>query len=218
MGMFYRVVMNGSASGQDIKNILYYRIGVGIDLSLFDFAGAEALAGAVKDQVWSKMKAVLTNEYRLDTIDVSPINDEFELVYQMPFSLTVNEPGEEVGASYGPACCANFKFVLEPTNILNGIKPPSRGYVAVGPIPASNVLEDGFLNPPVMAGVAYTGLRSALAQNLEVLLPVPTIWYPIRLKQTRILGGLIHWESFADIKGCVVSRRASFRRSRMPEA
>ena len=52
MGMFYRAVLNGSAAGQDIKNILYYRVGFGIDMSAFDFAGAEALAGAIKAQVW----------------------------------------------------------------------------------------------------------------------------------------------------------------------
>jgi hypothetical protein len=218
MGNFYRVVLNGSASGQDIKNILYYRVGLGVDMSLFDFAGAEALAGAVKDQVWSKMKNMLCNQYQLESIDVSPINDEFELVYQMPFSLGVNQAGPSVAPSSGVSACMNFKFVLEPTTILNGIKPPSRGYIAVGPIPASWIQEDGFLDPAFMAEPSVADFKAAISQNLEVLLPVPTVWFPIRMKQSRILGGLVHWESYADIKGCMLSRRASFRRSRMPEA
>lgn len=217
MGMFYRVVMNGQASGQDIKNILYYRIGLGVDLSPFDFAGAQALAGAVKDQVWSKMKNVICDQYELQSIDVSPINDEFELVYQMPYSLGVSEVGAHTTASHGPAACVNIKFVLEPTNILNGIKPPARGYIALGPIPANWVGEDGMVTNAVATGNDMVQFLGAISQNLEVLLPVPTIWYPIRLKQSRILGGLIHWESFADVKGAVLSRRASFRRSRMPE-
>lgn len=218
MGMFYKVTLNGSAAGQDIKNILYYRIGLGIDLSLFDFAGAEALAGAVKDQIWSKMKPFALNDYQLETIDVSPINDEFELVYQMPFSLPVGENGQVAAVSVGPAACMNIKFVLEPTSIFNGIKPPSRGYLAFGPISANIVGEDGYLTAAFMQQSATQDFVDAFAANLEVILPVPTIWYPIRLKQSRILGGLVHWESYADIKGAVLSRRASFRRSRLPES
>lgn len=215
--MFYRVVLNGGASGQDIKNILYYRIGVGIDLTAFDFAGAQALAGAVKDQVWSKMKNVVCNQYQLESIEVSPINDEFELVYQMPYSLSVGEAGGLASPSYGPAACMNVKFVLEPTSILNGIKPPSRGYIAVGPIPTDVTTEDGYLTSDWRSHASMTQFLGAVSQNLEVLLPVPTIWYPIRLKQSRILGGLVHWESYTDVKGAVVSRRVSFRRSRLPE-
>ena len=217
MGMFYKAVLNGSAAGQDIKNILYYRVGFGIDMSAFDFAGAQALAGAIKDQVWPPMKAWLANNYILETIDVTPINDEFELVYQMPFSLSVGEAGDSAEAIAGPALCANFKFNLEPTSILNGIKPPARGYVALGPISSVYVGEDGFFGTSTMQSAAITNIQNALAGNLEVLLPVPTVWFPVRLKQTRILGGLVHWEAFSDVKGCVMSRRASFRRSRMPE-
>jgi hypothetical protein len=218
MPTFYRVVMNGSASGQDIKNILYYRIGVGVDLSAFDFAGAEALAHAVKDQVWPAFRHWLTNDYQLETIDVSPINDEFELMYQMPFSLAVGQPGDGVGVSMGPAACVNIKFNLEPLTILNGIKPPSRGYIAYGPIESVHIGEDGYVRTEDLASDKLPTVAAAIAQNLEVLLPVPTIWFPVRLKQSRILGGLVHWESYADVKGAVVSRRGSFRRSRMPES
>lgn len=218
MTMFYKLVMNGQASGQDIKNVFYYRTGPGVDIGVFDFAGAAALAGNFKQEVWSKIKELLTNEYQLETIDVSPINDEFQLVYQMPYSLAVSESGLYDGASYGPAACMNIKFVLEPTTILNGIKPPSRGYVALGPIGASMVDEAGYILTGQLTGPNMVNLLAAVAQNLEQVLPVPASWWPIRLKQSRILGGLIHWESFADIKGAVCSRRASFRRSRMPEA
>lgn len=215
--MFYKVVLNGSASGQDIKNILYYRSGYGIDVSGLTLAGTEALAGNIKQEVWPALKEVLCNQYTLDTIDVSAINDEFQLVYQMPFSLAVGESGAAVEASAGPAMCMNFKFNLEPTSILNGIKPPSRGYVAVGPFPAVYVNEDGFFPPNHISSSPIVNVCNALSQNIEQLIPVGFIWYPIRLKQSRILGGLVHWEAFSDIKGCVMSRRASFRRSRMSE-
>ena len=216
--MFYKAVLNGSAQGQDIKNVLYYRSGLGIDVSGLTLAGTQALAGNIKQEIWPLMKAIMPNDYTLETIDVSAINDEFQLVYQMPYSEVVNEAGVGNGAIVGPALCMNIKFNLEPTSIVNGIKPPSRGYVAVGPISAANVLETGFLDTTFMQAGAVTAFVNSLAANVEQLIPVGFVWYPIRLKQSRILGGLVHWESYADIKGAVLSRRASFRRSRMPES
>lgn len=216
--MFYKVVLNGSAQGQDIKNVLYYRSGFGADFSGLTLAGTQALAGNIKQEIWPLMKPVMPNDYTLETIDVSAINDEFQLVYQMPYSEIVNEAGTAAGAIIGPALCMNIKFNLEPTSIVNGIKPPSRGYVAVGPITADAVEETGFLSNGFMQAASTTALVAALATNIEQLLPIAFVWFPIRLKQSRILGGLVHWESYADIKGAVLSRRASFRRSRMPEA
>ena len=216
--MFYKVVLNGSAQGQDIKNVLYYRSGLGVDVSGLTLAGTEALAGNVKQEIWAKMKLIMPNDYILETIDVSAINDEFQLVYQMPYSLNVNEAGTGEGVIAGPAACMNFKFNLEPTSIVNGIKPPSRGYIAVGPIPTSMVEETGYLNTGFMGAPNVVAFAASLAANVEQLLPVAFVWFPIRLKQSRILGGLVHWEAYSDIKGCVLSRRASFRRSRMPES
>ena len=216
--MFYKVVLNGASMGQDIKNVLYYRSGLGVDVLGLTLAGTEALAGNIKQEVWPALKQWLTTDYVLETIDVSAINDEFQLVYQMPFSLPVGETGVEDRVLAGPALCANFKFNLEPTGIANGIKPPSRGYIAFGPIAPVYVEESGFFSAETMASSRVTGIQAALSQNIEQLIPVGFVWYPIRLKQSRILGGLVHWEAYADIKGCVLSRRASFRRSRMPEA
>ena len=216
--MFYKAVLNGSSGGQDIKNVLYYRSGLGVDVSGLTLAGTEALAGNIEQEVWPALKKMLSVNYTLETIDVSAINDEFQMVYQMPFSRTVGETGSMTADSNGTAGCMNFKFNLEPTSILNGIKPPSRGYIAVGPFSSSLIQNDGYLTPAFMNSADVAEACAALAQNIEQLLPVAFVWYPIRLKQSRILGGLVHWEAYSDIKGCSLSRRASFRRSRVPEA
>ena len=144
--MFYKVVLNGASMGQDIKNVLYYRSGLGVDVLGLTLAGTEALAGNIKQEVWPALKQWLTTDYVLETIDVSAINDEFQLVYQMPFSLPVGETGVEDRVLAGPALCANFKFNLEPTGIANGIKPPSRGYIAFGPIAPVYVEKAVFLS------------------------------------------------------------------------
>lgn len=215
--MFYKVVLNGACQGQDIKNVLYYRSGLGVDVSGLTLAGTQALAGNIKQEIWPLMKAVMPNDYTLETIEVSAINDEFQVVYQMPYSEVVNETGNIDATLAGPAMCFNIKFNLEPTSILNGIKPPSRGYVAIGPLNPQNVSENGFLTTQFMTATATANFVNALATNIEQVLPVAFVWFPIRLKQSRILGGLVHWESYADVKGAALSRRVSFRRSRMPE-
>jgi hypothetical protein len=215
--MFYKVVLNGNAQGQDIKNVLYYRSGLGVDVSGLTLAGSQALAGNVKQEIWPGLKSFIPNDYTLETIDVSPINDEFQLVYQMPYSEVVQEQGLGTGLTAGPAMCMNIKFNLEPTSILNGIKPPARGYIAIGPVSVGNVDETGFLHTAFMQAAGIQSFVNSLASNIEQVLPVPFVWFPIRLKQNRILGGLVHWEAYSDIKGAVLSRKVSFRRSRLPE-
>ena len=217
--MFYKLVMNGSCRGQDIRNILYYRTTSVLSEVDFPFAGAEALAANFVQEVWPEVKYLYANDYTLDTVDVYPINDEFEMVYQMPYSLAVGEAGSQSDAHVGPASCLNIKFVLGATTILNGIVPPRRGYLAVGPIPAAWIGEDGYLTNAVMnVDQNVKDAVDAFASNVEQIIPVPNLWSPVRLKQNRILGGLIHWESWSPVKGAVLSRRASFRRSRLPES
>jgi hypothetical protein len=216
--MFYKVVLNGACQGQDIKNILYYRSGAGFDGTLFLMAGAEALAGNIVQEIVPSFLAALPNDYTLETVDVYPINEAFELLYQMPYSLAVAQSGGRAATHTGPASCVIIKFMLEPTNITNGINPPKRGYVAIGPVTSDFVAETGFLTAgATQAGQELPVLAAKLAQNIEQLLPVPASWFPVRMKQNRILGGLVKWESYADVKGGIVSRRVSFRRSRMPE-
>ncbi len=215
----YRVVMNGTCEGQNIVNNLYYRTGVGIDLDGLSLGGAKELAQCVKDQVWPKWKYAVSGGYKLEDITVYPYHDgTFDLMYQNPWTENVMESGLGVNETDGPAICAILKFNLEGTVILaNGIKPPKRGYVAVGPITSNWIDNTGALTDTVFlpADSRLNDLGVALAANLESLLP-PVIFFPVRVSQKNILGV---WRpvSFADVNGVKVRRRTSFRRSRMIE-
>lgn len=220
--MFFKVVMNGSCQGQDIRNILYYRSGFGVDLSQFGFAVGLQVAMAVKAHVWTgAMRRVMPNDYSLDSIDVYPINDAFKWIYQNPAHQLVGEAGQELNAHPGVSVCANIAFSLEPTAILaNGIKPPKRGYIAVGPIPSAWITEGGMLTDGVYLDPdhALNVLGENLSSNVPFTLGVGTDLYPIRMKAKRgVFDNLTPYESFADINGYYTSRRVSFRRSRQPE-
>lgn len=219
--MLYKAVLNGSYGGQDIRNILYYRTGPGVDVSALGMSGALQLAEVIGTDIWPYMKPVVDNTYSLNSIDVYPYNDAFTLVYQNPLHFPINETGAGAFATMGPAACLNIVFSLEPTMILqNGIKPPKRGYFALSCFDRALVTEGGMVDNAVLSNQEHplNVFAMRLANNIENLLPLPIAFYPIRVRQKRgVIDNLIPFESWADIDMAQVSPRMSFRRSRMPE-
>lgn len=216
--MYYKVVLNGVANGQDVKNILYYRDGIGFSWVNQLYGGSEVLANNVIQEVVPKMLAVLCDNYSMESVDVYPHNDALQLTVQQPWSAAVNQPGTQTITSHGIATCINIKFQLEPTGLMNGIWPPRRAYIALGPIPNTWVGEDGYVPNSIFTFPAMMECLDALSQDLEFLLPAPGTFYPIRVRHNRAIGSLVKWTSWADVSGCVMNRRGSFRRSRMPES
>lgn len=213
---YYKVVLNGRYNGQAIVNLLYYRLADEYVPGPLNFAGAEDLAFQVKQEIWtSGMGSRYPADYFLENITVYPMDNDFVLLYQMPFVMAVNENGWHASLpSDGPAACVIARFNLEPTSPLNGIFPPRTGYVALGPVASLHVENDGNLTVDGMT--LYTEVAATMAQNLENLVP-PAVFYPIRVKITNVLG-VIKIRSFADVSSAVVRSRVSFRRSRIAEA
>jgi hypothetical protein len=214
---FYKVVLNGQAYGQDIKNILYYRTGLGVDIAGLTVGGTVELANSVRAIIWPLMKQVLTDSYRLEDITASVYNDgTFDLVYQNPTTVQVGENGVRAGTLNGPATCAIVKFSLEPTMLIaNGPKPPKRGYVAIGPLCDDQIGNGGSMVLDGLEDAKWTALCFALANNVVSLIP-PAVFFPVRMHQDKVLG-VFRFTSFADVRDAMVRNMASFRRSRMPE-
>lgn len=214
----YKCVLNGQAMGQDIKNILYYRNGIGIDLGGLTVGGTVEVANAIKTTVWPLMKPVLPTAYTLQDITAYVYNEEtFALLYQNPTTVGVQETGLATGNMNGPAPCAIIRMALEPTAFLvNGPKPPKRGYVAIGPLLDSEVTNTGEVDLSGGNQATWDALCFALANNIETLIP-PAVFFPIRVHQDKILG-IWTITSFADVRDATVRTQSSFRRSRMPES
>lgn len=214
----YKVVLNGSAFGEDVKNILYYRSGIGLEIGGLTAGGTLELSQAVKTLVWPALKSVLPAAYRLQDITTYVYEDgTFNPIYQNPTTLGVGENGTQPGATNGPAVCAIAKFQLEPTIVLlNGPKPPKRGYLAIGPLTDSQVNNDGTVLYDGNSTLTWGACAFALGNNVEVLLPVPFVWFPVRVSQTKILG-IFKITSYADVREVVIRDITSFRRSRQPK-
>jgi len=214
----YKVVLNGQCQGQDIKNILYYRTGFEIDISGLTAGGTVECAQAVKSMVWPLLKAVLPVSFEMQDISCYVYDSQdFHLMYQNPTILGVQENGLRAGSLNGPAPCAILRFSLEPHIILvDGPKPPKRGYLAVGPMIDEWIQDSGEMLLGTVEQLEWDLVCAALSNNIGTILP-PSNFFPIRVHQDKVLG-LWKITSFADVRDCSIRTGSSFRRSRMPES
>ena len=219
--MLYKVVLKGSFQGQAINNILYYRNGIGVDIGGLTVGGTKEVADAVGAIVWPVLKTVLPTTYELQQIDSYVYNDEtFNLLYVNPYTLGVQEFGLQSAAEMnGPAPCAILKFILESHAVLvDGPKPPKRGYLAIGPLNDGMIKVDGALNLDGANAALWTAVCAVMANNVETILPIPSVFYPVRVHMDKVGIGLkLKITSFSDIQAAVMRHFTSFRRSRQPE-
>ncbi len=218
--MFYKVVLNGRLHGQDIKNILWYRTGIGFDIGGLTLGGAKELADNVEQEVWRfAWKQAVSREYMLQTIEVYPINDNFQLAYSMPYSKNVNETGERIGSgTFSPAACVNIKFNLESVPIGQNFLAPKRGYIAVAGITEDDCNPDGTIKQALFFSpdTPWGKLAEKLSSNLENVLP-PVVFFPVRVRLVdNPVSSAPLFLGWADVQGAVVDYNVSWRRSRRP--
>lgn len=213
---YYSVSLNGTFNGQNIVNVLWYKLGLAFTPGGLNFFGAEHLATCVYNSVWNGgLKQAQSNNYRLRDITVVPFNGLFDPIYNLPFIREVNEVGNQSGATVGSAGCITCRFVLEPQILgVNGFLPPRRGYLSFGPIREIDIDDAGRLS---------TAAESFYETNLNPVsltissLPFPVTYDPIRMRIFRVLGVPI-LQGWTGISAVDVRPISSFRRSRVPEA
>jgi hypothetical protein len=220
MATSYKVVLNGNYMGKDILNSLYYRTALDLAGGAFGLGGAVELAEEIEQEIvpaWMNCKPA---SYSLQSIDIYPRNNAFELLYQLPFKKEIGLQGTAgLGGQGldGPMTCVNIRFNLEPQLIgLQAVSAPKRGYIALGPIPSAWIEDSGkltdsfFFTPESVLNV----LKTRLAENLESIDP-PCVWFPIRVSEhSGALGlGNISW-GIADVMSCTVDEYTSKRSSR----
>lgn len=219
----YKVVLKGSCQGQAINNILYYRNGIGVDISGLTVGGTKEVADAVKAIVWTGLKEVLPDSYQLQQIDSYVYGDQdFNLIYQNPYTVGVQENGlipVDTHPMNGPAPCAILKFILEShVALVNGIGAPKRGYLAIGPIVDDWIEDDGSLKLDTPRQLIWDAVCAVMANNVETILPIPAVFFPIRVHMFKV-GPLFPLKivGWADIQAAVMRHFCSYRRSRQPE-
>lgn len=223
--MYYKLVNTALFAGQRIQNIFYYRLGVGVEIGGFSFAGAAELATAFRGYVVAQWQHCVPPSFVFESIDVYPLDDLFQLVYTQPYHLATGLVGDRAvsaGTGWLPvANCAIMSYSLENVTVLaNGINPPKRGYQAISPLPEDMVDEKGYVVDAAFQDPSndYVLLADAFAANINAVLPAVASWFPIRMKSKRdLLGHVTGWESYSDIQACQLKKKTSYRKSRRPE-
>ena len=213
---FYRGDLSYSYHGQQILQTLYYRAALGILPPGLVNAGADELAVAIRDAVWlGGVRDAMPTEAVLETIVVTPYNGTFDLINNLPYTLTVNQAGLATGNTAGPSACITCAFNMEPqVTGVQGWFPPKRGFISFGPYREGDVDNNGRLNS--IAQAFYAQKLAKFAIDLEGLnLGVP--FYPCRISTTRI-SDILTLRGFTDVSGVTIRDVQSFRASRKPEA
>lgn len=220
----YRMVLEGHAGTVQVRNTLFYRLGVGIDWGGLTMAGSKELTDQWIEQYCEAFLNLMSNSYTLDQITTYAYDSTtFDLIFQQPYTGALGSAGQITSAIRDYATCLIWKFVLEPVAVVgNGPKPPRKGYFAYGPVPGAFLDNTGHISTEIETPTTYNAARSAFEQTLYgdvgTILD-PGIFYPIRVHQDKLVGSnLFKITSFADVQGVTLRRLASWRRSRQPEA
>lgn len=140
MGYIVKVVINGSAFGQNINNILYYAQADGQSFPAYPSAEIADLADTLSADLVVDWCAALPDEYTLHNFALSTVDERG--VTNSPYDVieTVEALGVQGGAGVGAMLCAIIPFqTLATASADLNLK---RSYLAFGPLPETFVDDD----------------------------------------------------------------------------
>ncbi len=145
------VVIRGLCNGQNITNILYFRM---VSEDGDPTALAVDFAGGLQADFVPVWLATMSVHYSLVSLDIQLYDAQWNKLLFLPYPSIVGANGTVAGDLAGPAQVAIIKFSLDPTSALvpSDTAKPKRSYLAFGPIGEDNILDNG-----AFQGNTYTG-------------------------------------------------------------
>lgn len=213
----YDLHLVGRANGQEIRNTFGYRLGAGVDASIFPLWGAQPVAEEFQQEVLPAILDCIGDNYAADRIEVYPHNGLGLVVLSLPYvKFLNNQVGKQTSDDIGPAAYVTMRANLEPMTLLESFTAPKRGWVNIGPICEGQItngrLEEGWFNTGT---TAFGRLATAMSKNLEGIDP-PAVYYPVRLAKKTILKA-VTVVGYADVMDWSVNPVMKMSRSRLPE-
>lgn len=201
---FYKVVIRGTADGQDIQNILYYST-ITPDTLTFDSDAAVELGGDVGNAWQTSIMPRLPNNYVLHGTTVSLIDENGDVIG--PFSVEVPDiaTGSGIDPTATPGLVTIGAFQTVPVAQYPTHPNPKRSYLAIGPLTETSVGDRGEIVP---AGTFDAAFIPFLTQGHLV---GPTNYVPYRIGRTTPTSV----SGVGEVVGAVMRPYASFRRSRL---
>jgi len=204
MAAFYKTVLQGTAFGQTINNVLYYQR-LGTNDAPFDPVVMGDLADTIEDDVLPALSAGIVAGLTWTGIIVTTINEDQETT--SPYAVQI-DPSGTGGVPEGPdspAMCWIVGFRVVPAEGAPGILAPKRSYIALGPAPSSQVDPNGLITLPAPERQA---IEAAVSSVLEGTLGA---YQPMRVGRAGT-GGTARYGRVLD---GLFRPFVSFRRSRL---
>lgn len=211
MAGFYKVVLRGVASGQEVNNILYYAPAVPTG-ETFSESDANTLGAAVNSAWKTEILPSLASQYAFNGCDVSMVDEDGKILSPFVVSVSDSGTGGDVGAPETVAMVVIAKFNCTAVAEAAPHPVPRRSYLAIGPISSLIAGASGLVANPA----AFTALfTSAFTQGHLVN---ATQYLPYRVGRTKeatetdpttVLAGV------GRVHSVVCRPYVSFRRSRL---
>lgn len=157
MAGFYKVVLRGAASGQEINNILYYAPAVPTG-ETFSEADAAALGAACNSAWKASLMTGLASQYAFQGCDVSMVDEDGRIL--SPFVVSVSDSGAG-GDATAPETVAMVLIAKFNCTAVAEAAPhpvPRRSYLAVGPVGANTQGASGLVTDVSMWNTAFTAV------------------------------------------------------------
>lgn len=147
MAGFYKAVVQGTALGQEINNILYYST-LAPDALGWDAGVAADLGQSIADAWVETALPLLPTEYQFEGVVMSMVNEDG--VTTSPYTVPVSDTGTGASASAigTVAQVLIYKFNCDPVTLINPHPVPRRSYVAFGPMLESQINPNGQIATP----------------------------------------------------------------------
>jgi len=204
MAGFYKIVLRGTAEGQDINNILYYST-LTPDILVFDPDVAFDLGEAALSAWQTQMLAQMPNTYTAEGADVSMVDEDG--IVTSPFTVTVSDPvpGAKIDQTGSVGVVAIAKFNCIPAVLANTRPVPKRSYLAIGPLTEAAVGPDGSF----LLQATYQPLVEAATVQGHLIGATQFVAYRVGRTIGADLAGV------GRVSSVVVRPFSSFRRSRL---
>lgn len=170
---YAKLVLRGTASGQEIRNILYYGTEDG-DVMPWSPALAGQIAAVWAEDIEAEWVLQLPTTYTLEDIYVEWVDQHGAVVSDYPVVLPINTPGGEAAVMDGPYQCAIIAFRNAASQATSpAARNLKRSYIAYGPLVSTFIENDGSVNTGTLALDTLLGLLdSPIVVGFDNLVPM----------------------------------------------
>lgn len=208
---YLQIVAGGQFMQSAIRNVFWYITEPPTEPVLEE---AELLlAGPAFDtQILAGIASVLPNSFTYTELVLQAYADDWARSPYLSQAMTISRVGGVASGPMGPINAMVLSARVQPVTVSPKGLPVTRGYLSLGPVPATYISADGIFIPAILANAANVAARNAFKANLTFGTSPARVMRPIRVSAPNISGA----RGWGYIRDVITRPAMSTRRSRKP--